>query len=104
MEPYKSVCNQHVLALNLNKMLIEKIAKIQNISKTELNQAKKLQRKSIGELKEIARSRRIKNSEKLTKEDLIIALLKLESSATEQNFKKYFNNNNNVLLHTFVFL
>ena len=41
-------------------MLIEKIAKIQNISKTELNQAKKLHRKSIGELKEIARLRRIK--------------------------------------------
>ena len=60
MEPYKSVCNQHVLALNLNKMLIEKITKIQNISKTELNQVKKLHRKSIGELKEIARLRRIK--------------------------------------------
>ena len=39
----------------------EKIARIQNISKNELNHAKKLQRKSIDELKEIARLRRIKN-------------------------------------------
>ena len=37
-------------------------------------------RKSIDELKEIARLRRIKNIEKLRKEDLIIALLKSASS------------------------
>ena len=48
-------------------MGLEKIAKIQNISKTGLNQAKKMQRKSIDELKVIARLRRIKNSKKLTK-------------------------------------
>ena len=75
----------------LLKIGLEKIAKIQNISKNELNQAKKLQRKSIDELKEIARLRRIKNTEKLTKEDLIISLLKSESSALEHNFKKHFN-------------
>ena len=39
--------------------------------------------------------RRIKNREKLTKEDLIISLLKSESSALENNFMKHFNNNNN---------
>ena len=39
--------------------------------------------------------RRIKNSEKLTKEDLIISLLKSESSTAEQNFQNFFNNNNN---------
>ena len=38
---------------------------------------------------------RIKNSDKLTKEDLIIALLKSESSALEDNFMRHFNNNNN---------
>ena len=38
--------------------------------------------------------RRIKNREKLRKEELIIALLKSESSTAGQNFKKYFNNNN----------
>ena len=79
----------------LLKIGLEKIAKIQNISKNELNQAKKLQRKSIDELKEIARLRRIKNVEKLTKEELIITLLKSESSVAERNFEKLFNNNNN---------
>ena len=39
--------------------------------------------------------RRIKNSEKLTKQDLIISLLKSESSTLEHNFKKHFNNNTN---------
>ena len=78
----------------LSGMGPEKIAKIQNILKNELNQAKKLQIKSIDELKKIARLRAIKNSEKSTKEDLSIILLKSESSAAEQNFKKLFNNNN----------
>ena len=78
----------------LLKIKIEKIAKIQNISKNELNQAEKLQNKSIDELKAIARLRRIKNSDKLTKEDLIISLLKSERSALEYNYMKHFNNNN----------
>ena len=64
----------------LLKIKLEEIAKIQNISKTGLNKAEKLQNKSIDELKTIARLRMINNSEKLTKEDLIISLLKSESS------------------------
>ena len=38
-----------------------------NCSQNEVNQAEKLQRKSIDELKEISRLRRIKNRDKLTK-------------------------------------
>ena len=37
--------------------------------------------------------RRNKSSHKLTKEDLNISLLKSESSLTERNFEKLFNNN-----------
>ena len=55
----------------------------------------KLQRKSIDDLKEIARLRRIKNMDKLTKEGLIISLLKSESSNAERNYMKHFNNNTN---------
>ena len=77
----------------LSKIGLEKIAKIPNISENEVNQAKKLQRKSIDELKEIARLRRIKNREKLTQEDLIITLLKSESSDAERHYVKHFNNN-----------
>ena len=71
-----------------------KIAKIPNISENEVNQAEKLQKKkSIDELREIARLRRIRNWDKLTKEGLIISLLKSESSDAERNYMKYFNNN-----------
>ena len=75
----------------LLKIKLEKIAKIQNISKNELNKAEKLQNKSIDELRGIARLRRIKNSDNLTKEDLIISLLISESNPTKRNYMKYFD-------------
>ena len=37
----------------------------------------------------------MKNSGKLTKEDIIISLLKSESSVLEYNFMKHINNNEN---------
>ena len=55
----------------------------------------KLQKKSIDDLKEIAKLRRIKNMDKLTEEGLIISLLKSESSNAERNYMKHFNNNTN---------
>ena len=67
------------------KMGLEKTAKIQNISKNELSKAEKLQNKSLDELRGIARLRRIKNSDNLTKENLIISLLKSESNPVERN-------------------
>ena len=67
----------------LRRLGLEKIAKIQNLSKNELNKAERLQEKSTDKLKAIARLRRIKNIEKLTKEALILTLLKSESSALE---------------------
>ena len=76
----------------LSKIKLEKIAKIQNISKNELSMAEKLQNKSIDELRGITRLRRIKNYDNLTKEDLIISLLKSESNPAENNHMKYFNN------------
>ena len=55
----------------------------------------KLENKSIDELKEIARLRRIKNYDNLTKEDLIFSLLKSESNPAERNYMEYFNNSTN---------
>ena len=52
----------------LLKIKLEKIAKIQNISKNELSKAEKLQNKSLDELRRIVRLRRIKSSDNLTKE------------------------------------
>ena len=68
------------------KIKLEKIAKIQNISKNELSQAENLQNKSIDELRGIARLRRIKNYDNLTKEDLIISLLGSESNPAERDY------------------
>ena len=56
--------NKYDSRRNLGKLSetgLQKIAKIQNISENELNQTKKLQGKSIDELQEIVRLRRIKN-------------------------------------------
>ena len=86
---YDSKCKGEKLL----KIGLGKVAKIPNISENEVNQAEKLQRKSIDELKEIARLRRIKIRGKLTKEGLIISLLKSESNDAERNYMKYFNNN-----------
>ena len=80
------------------KIGLGKTAKIQYISKNELNQDEKLQKKkkkSIDQLKEIARLRRIKSRDKLAKEGLIISLLQSESSDAERNYMKHFNNNTN---------
>ena len=79
----------------LLKIKLKKIAKIENISKNELNKAEKLQNKSIDELRGIARLRRIKNRNNLAKEDLNISLLKSESNLAERNYMKYFNNSTN---------
>ena len=48
--------------------------------------------KSIDELREIARQRRFKTLDDLTKEDLIFRLLKSESHPVERSYMKYFNN------------
>ena len=57
-----------------------------------MSKAEKLQNKSIDELRRIARFRRIRNYDNLTKEDLIISLLKSESDPVESYYMKYFNN------------
>ena len=82
---------------NRRKLLeikLEKIAKIQNISKNELNKVKRSTKK-IDELTGIARLRRIKDSDNLITEDLIISFLKSESSPAERNYMKHFDNNTN---------
>ena len=79
----------------LNQISLKKIATKQNISRNELRKAEKLQNKSIDELKKVARLRRLKNYDNLTKEDLIFSLIKSESNPLECNYMKYFNNSTN---------
>ena len=55
---------------------LKKIAKMQNLSQNEFNQIAEIRGQSRDELEIIAKTRRIQNYEEMTKEELIISLLK----------------------------
>ena len=67
---------------------LKKIAKMQNLSQNELNKIAEMHGQSRDQLEQIAKIRRIKNYEEITKEELIISLLK-----SKQSIAKLFNNN-----------
>ena len=82
---------QNVLA-QLKERLFEKglkkRAKMQNLSQNEFNQIAEMRGQSRDELERIAKMRRSKNHKGMSKEELIIALLKSKRSLAE-----LFNNN-----------
>ena len=92
---YDSKCKVESIHRKLQRLGLEKVTKIENVSINELNKAEKLQGKSIDEVKMISTLRRIKNFKKLTKEDLIVTLLKSESNALENNSNNNDNNDKN---------
>ena len=61
---YDSKRKVYSIRRKLQRLGLEKIVKIQNISINELNKATKLQKKSIDKLKAVARLRRINNFKK----------------------------------------
>ena len=63
---------------------------MQNLSQNEFNQIVEMRGQSRDELKRIAKIRKIKNYEEMSKEKLIISLLK-----SKQSIAELFNNNNN---------
>ena len=67
---------------------LKPIAKMQNLTQNDLDQVTKMQNQYWDELEQIAKMRRIKNHEKISKEELIISLLKSKRSLAE-----LFNNN-----------
>ena len=67
---------------------MKKIAKMQNLSQNELNQIEEMRDQSRDELERIAKIRRIKNYEEMSKEELIISLLE-----SKQSIAELFNNN-----------
>ena len=67
----------------LSEKGLERIAKMQNLTQNELDQITRMQNVSQDELEKIARMRRIKNYENISKEGLLIALLKSEQSRAE---------------------
>ena len=66
---------------------LERIAKMQNLSQNELEQVTKMQNQSRDELEQITKMRRIKNYKNISKEGLLIALLKSEQSRAKHDNK-----------------
>ena len=64
------------------------MAKIKNLSQNKLNQIAEMRNQSRDKLERIAKVRRIKNYEEMSKEELIISLLK-----SKQSIAELFNNN-----------
>ena len=62
---------------------------MQNLWQNEFNQIAEMRGQSRDELKRIAKIRKIKNYEEMSKEELIISLLK-----SKQSIAELFNNNN----------
>ena len=71
---------------------LKKIAKMQNLSQNELNQIAEMLNQSRDELERIAKIRKIKNYEEISKEELIISLLKSKQSIAELFNNNLFNN------------
>ena len=87
---------------NISQNGLERIAKMQNLSQNELKQITKMSNLSQNELEQIVKTRRIKNYKNMSKEELLISLLKSEESIAElcksksnnakiEEIKKFFN-------------
>ena len=68
---------------NLSENGLEKIVKMQNLSLNELEKIERMNNLSLNELNQIAIARNIKNYMNMSREDLLIALLKSNQSHTE---------------------
>ena len=98
------------IAENLSRNGFNKIAKMQNLSLNELKKIERMNNLSLNALEQMAIARHTKNYKDMSKEDLLIALLKSNQSYTELlkindsnteigETKKVFNNlRNNFLI------
>ena len=68
---------------NLSQNGLERIARMQNLSLNELEQIAEMNNLPQNKLKQIAKTRRIKYYKDMSKEDLLIALLKSNQSDAE---------------------
>ena len=68
---------------NLSQNGLERIARMQHLSQNEFKQITKMQNLSQNELEQIMKTRRIKNYKDMSREDLLIALLKSNQSHAE---------------------
>ena len=68
---------------NLSQNGLKKIARMENLSQNKLKQITRMQDLSQDELEQIVKTRRIKNYKDMSREDLLIALLKSNQSHAE---------------------
>ena len=74
--------SEHIFE-NLSQNGLEQIAKMQNLSQNELKQITKMENLLQNELDQIAKMRRIKNYKNMSREELLIALLKSKQTHAE---------------------
>ena len=68
---------------NISQNGLERIVKMQNLSQDELEQITRMKNLPQSELEKIAKMRRIKNYKNMSKEGLLIALLKSNQNHAE---------------------
>ena len=78
-----------------NRLGLKNIGKRHNITKSDLNNAIQLHNKSLSDLQKFAKLRRIKNSDNLSKEDIIYTLLR-----TKKIFSKIITQNTLIMIQT----
>ena len=83
IKDYQSISKEKLLNTLNESMVLKQIAKIQNLSQNEFKQITKMSNLSRNELEQISKMRRVKDYKNMSKEELVIALLKSEQSCAE---------------------
>ena len=76
---------------NLSENELEKIVKMKNLSLSEIEKIDRMNNLTLDELNQISIARNIKNYMNMSREDLLIALLKSNQSHTEIRKSNYSN-------------
>ena len=100
MHRYRVKHNSYGLCRKFKRLGLPKYVKKQHVSENDLREATKLNNISLRDLKNIAKLRRIKNYEDLSKEDLIYTLSRSKKNLLENNYMKHINNATGNEMHT----
>ena len=100
MYRYRVKRTSHRLCRKFERLDLKKYVTKQNVTKSDLRVATRLiNNKSLGDLQKLAKIRRIKNIDHMSKEDLIYTLLRSEKNISEDNYMKYINSNTDNEFH-----
>ena len=101
MHRYRVKCNSYRLCRKFKRLGLPKyVKKKKHVSENDLREVTELNNISLRDLKNIAKLRRIKNYEDLSKEDLIYTLSRSKKNLLENNYMKYINNATGNEMHT----